>query len=350
MKIRLGRYELEKPVALAPMEDVTDLGFRLICKEFGADIVYTEFISSEGLIRSARKSLAKLINDDKERPIGIQIFGGDPTVMSEAAKIAQDAGPDFIDINAGCWVPKVAQRGAGAGLLKDMKQMRSIIHAVKSAVSLPVSLKTRLGWDSNSITIFEVSKICAEEGLSALTIHARTRDQHHDGEANWDWIRAVKEKAALPIIGNGDIREAQDAIDMFSCTGCDGVMVARGAVSNPWIFREIKSLMSGEPVPAGVTIEERAATCLRHLEMEIQLKGERRAIMEFRKYYHGYFHGVRNGSALRSRLVTLGTLPEVKDAILGFAHAEASGSPSDQLTASPTGLYLPISNNNPHER
>ncbi len=319
MKIKLGKYELEKPIALAPMEDVTDLGFRLICKEFGADIVYTEFISSDGLIRSARKSLAKLANREQERPIGIQIFGGDPNVMAEAAKIAEDAGPDFIDINAGCWVPKVAQRGAGAGLLRDLRQMQAIIHTVKAAVSIPVTLKTRLGWDSNSITIFEVAKICADEGLSALTIHARTRDQHHDGEANWNWIRGVKEKAKLPIIGNGDIRVAQDAIDMFNYTGCDGVMVARGAVTNPWIFRDIRNLMEHRTVQTGPTFEERITTCLRHLEMEIELKGEQRGILEFRKYYHGYFHGIRNGSVLRSALVRIETLPELKKALQEFS-------------------------------
>jgi tRNA-dihydrouridine synthase B len=321
MKIKLGKYELERPIALAPMEDVTDIGFRLICKEFGADIVYTEFISSDGLIRSARKSVAKLVNSAKERPVGIQIFGGDPNVMAAAAKIAEGAGPDFIDINAGCWVPKVAQRGAGAGLLKDMKQMQTIIHAVKTAVSVPVTLKTRLGWDSNSITIFEVAKICADEGLSALTIHARTRDQHHDGEANWDWIRAVKEKAELPIIGNGDIRAAQDAIDMFNYTGCDGVMVARGAVTNPWIFKDIKYLRDNGTMPAAPNFEERISTCLRHLEMEIELKGERRGILEFRKYYHGYFHGIRNGSVLRTALVRIETLPDIKNAFQEFSES-----------------------------
>ncbi len=333
MKINLGKYELEKPVALAPMEDVTDLGFRLVCKEFGADVVYTEFISSEGLIRSARKSTQKLVTDEKERPVGIQIFGGDPNVMAEAARMAEDAGPDFIDINAGCWVPKVAQRGAGAGLLKDLDQMRAIIHAVRTAVSIPVSLKTRLGWDSNSITIFEVAKICADEGLAALTIHARTRAQHHDGEANWDWIRQVKETAALPIFGNGDIRAAQDALDMFEFTKCDGVMVARGAITNPWIFRDIKALMGDGTLPPAPTLEERAKTCVRHLEMEIELKGERRGLMEFRKYYHGYFHGVPNGSTLRSTLVRLETLEGVKDAIGSFVIRSA-----DKLTAELPGL------------
>lgn len=318
MKIKLGKYELEKPIALAPMEDVTDLGFRLICKEFGADIVYTEFISSEGLIRDARKSTDKLLTDDKERPIGIQIFGGDPSVMAEAARIAEDARPDFIDINAGCWVPKVTTRGAGAGLLKDLKQMEAIIHAVRNAVSIPVTLKTRLGWDSNSITVFEVAKVCADSGLSALTIHARTRDQRHDGEANWDWIRAVKDVAQLPIIGNGDIQVAEDAIEMFDYTKCDGVMVARGAVSNPWIFREIKSLMQGNEISTRVSLQERVKTCLRHLELEIQLKGERRGLLEFRKYYHGYFHGIRNGSALRSILVRLETLSEIEKALHDF--------------------------------
>jgi len=321
MKIEFGKYELEKPVALAPMEDVTDLGFRLVCKEFGADIVYTEFISSEGLIRSARKSIAKLVNSERERPIGIQIFGGDPVVMAEAAKIAENAAPDFIDINAGCWVPKVAQRGAGAGLLKDMKQMRAIIHAVRTAVSIPVTLKTRLGWDSNSITIFEVAEICAGEGLSALTIHARTRDQHHDGEANWDWIRAVKDKATLPIIGNGDIRAAQDAIDMFNYTGCDGVMVARGAVTNPWIFRDIKNLKEHGTLPPEAGLENRITTCLRHLEMEVELKGERRGILEFRKYYHGYFHSIRNGSAFRSKLVRLESLIDLKKTMREFCES-----------------------------
>ncbi|MFZ1081054.1 MAG: tRNA dihydrouridine synthase DusB [Candidatus Kryptoniota bacterium] len=318
MKIKLGKYELEKPVALAPMEDVTDLGFRLICKEFGADIVYTEFISSEGLIRSARKSTAKLLTSEKERPIGIQIFGSDPNVMAEAAKIAEDAGPDFIDINAGCWVPKVATRGAGAGLLKDLNQMQAIIHAVKNAVAIPVTLKTRLGWDSNSITIFEVAKICADEGLSALTIHARTRDQHHDGEANWDWIQRVKEIAQLPIIGNGDIRTAEDAIAMFSHTNCDGIMVARGAITDPWIFREIKLLIEhGTPSPAP-TFEERIEICLRHLKMEIELKGERRGLLEFRKHYHGYVHSIRNGSALRSKLVRLEALSQIEKALQEF--------------------------------
>ncbi len=324
MKIRFGKYELENPVALAPMEDVTDLGFRLICKEFGADIVYTEFISSEGLIRSARKSTQKLVISDKERPVGIQIFGGDPAVMAEAAKMAEEAGPDLIDINAGCWVPKVAQRGAGAGLLKDLGQMRAIIHAVKSAVSVPVTLKTRLGWDSNSITITEVAKICADEGLSALTIHARTRAQHHDGDADWDWIRRVKETAQLPIIGNGDIRTGQDALDMFRQTNCDGVMVARGAITNPWIFKEIKSLMRDGTLPSTLDLQERADTCLRHLEMEIELKGEKRALMEFRKYYHGYFHSIRNGSALRSTLVRLETLDGVREAIREFVDSSSS--------------------------
>lgn len=332
MKIKLGKYELENPIALAPMEDVTDLGFRLICKEFGADIVYTEFISSEGLIRSARKSLQKLVTNDKERPVGIQIFGGDPDVMAEAAKMAEDAGPDFIDINAGCWVPKVAQRGAGAGLLKDLGQMRAIVHAVKSAVSIPVSLKTRLGWDSNSITIFEVAKICADEGLAALTIHARTRAQHHDGEANWDWIKRVKETSELPIIGNGDIKAAQDAIDMYEYTKCDGVMVARGAITNPWIFRDIKSLIKNGTLPSAPALDERAATCLRHLQMEIDLKGERRGVTEFRKYYHGYFHGIRDGSALRSSLVRLETFEEVKNAIGEFVRGPADRIP----TAPPT--------------
>ncbi len=336
MKIKLGKYELEKPVALAPMEDVTDLGFRLVCKEFGADIVYTEFISSEGLIRNARKTTAKLLTNEKERPIGIQIFGGDPAVMAEAARIAESAGPDFIDINAGCWVPKVATRGAGAGLLKDLKQMESIIRSVKNAVSLPVTLKTRLGWDSNSITIFEVAKICAYSGLSALTIHARTRDQRHDGEANWDWIRRVKEVAELPIIGNGDIRTAEDAIEMFNLTKCDGVMVARGAVSNPWIFREIKSLLSGGEITMGVSLQERVETCLRHLKLEIELKGERRGLLEFRKYYHGYFHGVRNGSSLRSILVRLETVDEIKKALQDFIDKFASRE--DSLTSS-TSYY-----------
>ena len=324
MKIKLGKYELENPVALAPMEDVTDLGFRLICKEFGADIVYTEFISSEGLIRSARKSTQKLVISDKERPVGIQIFGGDPAVMAEAAKMAEEAGPDLIDINAGCWVPKVAQRGAGAGLLKDLSQMRAIIQAVRSAVSVPVTLKTRLGWDSNSITITEVAKMCADEGLSALTIHARTRVQHHDGDADWDWIRRVKETAELPIIGNGDIRTGQDALDMFGQTKCDGVMVARGAITNPWIFMEIKSLMKDGTLPSTHNLQERADTCLRHLEMEIELKGEKRALIEFRKYYHGYFHSIRNGSVLRSALVRLETLDEVREAIRKFVNSSSS--------------------------
>jgi len=318
MQLSLGKYLLDKPVALAPMEDVTDLPFRLLCKEFGADIVYTEFISSDGLTRAARKSVSKLLISDLERPVGIQIFGSNPEIMADAARIAEDAGADFIDINAGCWVPKVASRGAGAGLMRDLKVMEAIVHGVKKAVAIPVTLKTRLGWDSNNITIFQVADICAEAGLSALAIHARTRDQRHDGEANWDWIRKVKDVAKIPIIGNGDIREPQDAIDMFKLTKCDGVMIARGAINNPWIFRQIKSLINGE-VPTKPSLEERINVCLRHLEMEIELKGEKRGILEFRKYYHGYFHGLPNVSVLRSKLVKLESLNEIKETLHSVA-------------------------------
>lgn len=314
MQLQLGKYTLEKPVALAPMEDVTDLPFRLLCKEFGADIVYTEFISSDGLTRAARKSVSKLLISELERPVGIQIFGSNPDVMAEAARIAEDAGADFIDINAGCWVPKVASRGAGAGLMKDLKSMEAIVQRVKKAVTVPVTLKTRLGWDSNSITIFQVADICAEAGLSALAIHARTRDQHHDGEANWEWIKKVKEVAKLPIIGNGDIKDAADAIAMFELTKCDGVMIARGAINNPWIFRQVKSLMNGES-PTRPSLEERINVCLRHLEMEVEMKGERRGILEFRKYYHGYFHGLRNASILRSKLLRLESLAEIRETL-----------------------------------
>ncbi|MGC8596150.1 MAG: tRNA dihydrouridine synthase DusB [Candidatus Kryptoniota bacterium] len=324
MEISLGKYLLNKPIALAPMEDVTDLPFRLLCKEFGADIVYTEFISSEGLTRAARKSIDKLLISDLERPVGIQIFGSDSDVMADAARIAEDAGADFIDINAGCWVPKVASRGAGAGLMRDLKTLEAIIQQVRKAVKIPVTLKTRLGWDSNSITIFDVADICAEAGLSALAIHARTRDQRHDGEANWDWIRKVKEVAKLPIIGNGDIREPADAIEMFEFTKCDGVMIARGAINNPWIFRQIKSLMNGK-LPVKPSLEERINICLRHIEMEIELKGEKRGILEFRKYYHGYFHGLPNASILRSKLVRLNSLAEIRETL----HSAASIIPDD---------------------
>lgn len=302
---------MERPLLLAPMEDVTDPPFRRICKRLGADIVYTEFISSEGLIRDARRSNQKLKLYDDERPVSIQIFGGNVEVMAEAAQIAEAAGPDFLDINCGCWVKNVVARSAGAGLLRDLPAMERIARTVVDAVKMPVTLKTRLGWDRSSIRIVEVAQMVEQAGIRALAIHCRTRDQGHEGVASWEYIEQVKRAVSIPVILNGDVKTPFDVARAFD-TGADAVMIGRAAIANPWIFGDAKRFMATGELPAERTIDERLAVALDHLRMSIEYKGDRYGLMEFRKYWGGYLHSLPLASTVRKELVVMNDLDEIE--------------------------------------
>lgn len=297
----VGKLNIDKALLLAPMEDVTDIAFRKICKELGADVVYTEFVNSDGLIRSNKKTEMKLEITEEERPVGIQIYGGNLEPMIQAAKIAEEKNPDIIDINAGCWVKKIAGRGAGAGLLKDPCYMQTMVESIVKAVSIPVTVKTRIGWDANSINILEVAKRIEDAGASALTLHCRTKVQGHSGEADWSWINKVKEVIKIPVVLNGGVFTAYDVIRAFNETNADGVMIARGAIEHPWIFREAKQLLSTGKF-SDVSIDERINTCLKHLQYTLAIKEERAAILPFRKYYAGYLKGLPKSKEVRLEL------------------------------------------------
>ncbi|KER09073.1 MAG: NifR3 family TIM-barrel protein [[Candidatus Thermochlorobacteriaceae] bacterium GBChlB] len=301
--MKIGTIDIEQPIVLAPMEDVTDPSFRRLCKRFGADVVYTEFVSSEGLVRGAAKSMRKIKVFDDERPVAIQIFGNQTEAMVEAALIAEAANPDFIDINYGCPAKQVAGRGAGSGLLCTPNLMEDITAAVVKAVKLPVTAKTRIGWDDKSISILDTVKRLENCGIQALTIHGRTRAQMFKGVANWEWIARAKEIASIPIIGNGDIWNATDVPKRFIETGVDGVMVGRGAIGNPFIFREAKYLMqTGEALPPP-THREKIDVAMTHLKMSIEWKGEKYGVLEMRRHYSSYLKGLPNVSKVREFVV-----------------------------------------------
>lgn len=287
------------------MEDVSDPPFRAVCKENGADMMYTEFISAEGLIRDADKSVQKLDIYDYERPIGIQIFGDKIESMRQAAAIAEEAAPELIDINYGCPVKKVACKGAGAGILLDLPKMQEMTDEIVKRVKLPVTVKTRLGWDDSTIQIVEVAKRLQGVGVQALTIHGRTRKQMYKGEANWDMIAEVKNHPDIhiPIFGNGDIDSPQKALDYKNTYGVDGIMIGRAAIGYPWIFNEIKHYMkTGETLPPP-DMQERVATCKKHFKFSLEWKKEILGIFEMRRHYTNYFRGVPNFRPYRMRLV-----------------------------------------------
>ena len=298
---KVGKLEMTDALLLAPMEDVTDIAFRKICKEFGADVVYTEFVNSDGLIRANKKTEMKLEITDDERPVGIQIYGGNLEPMIQAAKIAEEKSPEIIDINAGCWVKKIAGRGAGAGLLKDPCYMQTMVESIVKAVKVPVTVKTRIGWDNNSINILDVAKRIEDAGAAALTLHCRTKVQGHSGEADWSWIPKVKEVVKIPVALNGGVFTANDVVRAFNETKADAVMIARGAIEHPWIFREAKKILKGSSFEE-VSIDERIDTCLRHLKYSLEIKDERAAILPFRKYYAGYLKGLPKSKEVRIEL------------------------------------------------
>ncbi|WP_297508076.1 tRNA dihydrouridine synthase DusB [Flavobacterium sp.] len=305
--VKIGNIELpDFPLLLAPMEDVSDPPFRRLCKTHGADLMYSEFISSEGLIRDAIKSRMKLDIFDYERPVGIQIFGGDEEAMALSAKIVETVQPDLLDINFGCPVKKVVCKGAGAGVLKDVDLMVRLTKAVVKSTHLPVTVKTRLGWDENSINIDEVAERLQDVGIHALTVHGRTRAQMYKGHSDWSHIARVKNnpRIHIPIFGNGDIDSPEKALEYKNKYGLDGIMIGRAAIGYPWIFNEIKQYFAtGQHLPTP-TITDRIEAARNHLLWSMEWKGERLGIVEMRRHYTNYFKGIPNFKEYKTRLVT----------------------------------------------
>ncbi|WP_127128215.1 tRNA dihydrouridine synthase DusB [Pseudoflavitalea rhizosphaerae] len=342
--VHIGNITLpDFPLLLAPMEDVSDPPFRYVCKQNGADLMYSEFISSEGLIRDAIKSRQKLDFSEFERPFGIQIFGGDEEAMAMSAKIVDTVQPDLVDINFGCPVKKVVSKGAGAAVLKDVDLMARLTEAVVRSTSLPVTVKTRLGWDESSKNIEEVAERLQDVGVKALTIHGRTRAQLYKGEADWSLIAAVKNnpRIKIPIFGNGDIDSPQKALEYKNRYGVDGIMIGRAAIGYPWIFREIKQFMqNGEILPLP-TIEERLEVCRTHVRKSVEWKGEVLGILEMRRHYSNYLKGLSHIKEFRTRLVTVKTIGEVESILdevaVHFAGQTPAHSPvqlsPDQLSS-----------------
>lgn len=320
--VKIGNIELgEFPLLLAPMEDVSDPPFRYVCKKNGADLMYTEFISSEGLIRDAIKSKKKLDIFDYERPIGIQIFGGDEDAMAMSAKIVDATNPDIVDINFGCPVKKVVCKGAGAGVLKDIDLMVRLTKAVIKSTNKPVTVKTRLGWDEKSINILEVAERLQDIGVQALSIHGRTRAQMYKGSADWTMIGAVKnnQRIKIPVFGNGDIETPEQVLEMKDKFGVDGVMIGRASIGYPWIFNEIKHFAKTGTHLVKPTIADRVEVCKTHLLKSVEWKGEKLGIVEMRRHYTNYFRGLDHFKDTRMILVTSNNLSELIETIEGIA-------------------------------
>jgi nifR3 family TIM-barrel protein len=324
--MKIGNITLpEKPLFLAPMEDVSDSPFRQICKSKGADIVYTEFISSEALIRESDKSYAKMEFEEVERPFGIQIFGGREEAMEGAAKVVMGNNPDLVDINFGCPVHKVVNKGAGAACLKDLEMMERMAGTVVDAVEdRPVTVKTRLGWDDQSIRIQEVGLMLQRLGVKALTVHARTRKQKYKGDARWEYLKLLKNTPGLeiPIIGNGDVTTPELARQMFEETGVDGVMIGRGAIGNPWIFEQCRHYLEfGEKLPEP-TIEEKLAVCAEQLRLSVKQHGERRGVIIMKKHYGQYLKGIHNAKKLRMKIMEEEEMAPILEILLNFTEKE----------------------------
>ncbi|PHR50076.1 MAG: tRNA dihydrouridine synthase DusB [Fluviicola sp.] len=311
--IELGEF----PLLLAPMEDVSDPPFRALCKENGADLMYTEFISSEGLIRDAAKSVQKLDIFEYERPVGIQIFGNDIESMKQATEITEKTDPDIIDINYGCPVKKVACKGSGAGILQDIPKMVRMTAEIVKSTKLPVTVKTRLGWDENTKYIVEVAERLQDVGIEAISIHGRTRKQMYKGEADWTLISEVKNnpRMKIPVFGNGDIDSPEKAVEYKEKYGVDGLMIGRASIGYPWFFNEVKHFYkTGEHLPKP-TLQERVDVTRRHLDMSIKWKGEKLALVEMKRHYTNYFKGIPHFKPYRTKLVTTFDLNEIYDTL-----------------------------------
>lgn len=315
--MKIGNLKFNQPITLAPMEDVTDEPFRYICKKLGADIVYTEFTSSEALIRNIERAFQKITINDQERPVGIQLFGGIEDSMEQAASVAESFGPDIIDINCGCYVKNHVARGEGAALLKDLPRFERIVKSTVRGTSLPVTVKTRLGWDQDDICILDVARMVEQAGAQALTVHCRVRTQGHRGKADWDWLTKIKKVITIPLIGNGDLYTPQDVKTMFE-TGCDGVMIGRGAINNPWIFVQAKHyLKTGKMMPE-IPLKQRVELCLEHLKLNCQKRSEKFGVPHFRKYYSGYLCGLPNIAQLRKELMQIRSVDGIEERMYKF--------------------------------
>lgn len=323
--MQIGPISLpDKPVILAPMEDVSDSPFRQMCKRLGADVVYTEFISSEAIIRDSDKSMHKMRFEEMERPFGIQIFGGREEAMEGAAQIAEANNPDLIDINFGCPVYKIVKKNAGSACLRDLGLMARMTEKVVDATKLPVTVKTRLGWDEETIRIQEVALMLQGLGVKALTVHCRTRSQGYKGSARWEYLKLLKNTPGLeiPIIGNGDITTPEEAKHVFDSTGVDGIMIGRAAIGNPWIFRQMKVyLQTGEILPEP-TLRERMEICAEQLRASVAHHGEKYGVITMKKHYGNYLKGIRNGKKLRLELMEHDTAEPIIEALLNFDDQE----------------------------
>ncbi|MEW6749903.1 MAG: tRNA-dihydrouridine synthase [Candidatus Latescibacterota bacterium] len=331
--LRIGPLCVSPGILLAPMEDVTELPFRLLCRRLGADIVYTEFVSAEGLVRAAPGAAGRILRKVEicaaERPVGVQLYGASGASMERATDLAMQQDPDLLDVNCGCWVTNVALRGAGAGLLLDLGAMRQVVARVVRSAYVPVTVKTRLGWDAGSIRIVEVARMLEDLGVQALTIHCRTRAQGYAGEADHSWIPVVKAAVSIPVILNGDVTTAQQVRQAFAATGCDGVMIGRGAIKHPWVFREARQLLlCGVELPPP-TLGERVDLCLEHLRLATEHGGPHHALISLRRHYSGYFRGVRRGAHLRAALAGIGDVGVLRERLLELRDApQAADAPA----------------------
>lgn len=319
--MQIGKIQINQPLILAPMEEISDLPFRMICKRLGADIVYTEFTSCEALIRDVDKAWQKVRIDDAERPVGIQLFGSVADSMAEAVRRLEKFQPDFIDINAGCWARDLVKRGEGAGLLRDIKNFERIAKALVKTTSIPITAKTRLGWDDDNIIVVDVAKMLEQVGVQAIAVHCRTRNQGYKGQAEWSWLEKIKKAVAIPVFGNGDVKTPEDAQRMLA-TGCDGVMIGRAALQNPWIFCQTKHFLEKKSHLPDVTIKERILLCKEHLDWTVRDRGPLWGVVNFRKHFAGYLKGIAYGSHLRLELMNFKTSAEIHHRLDQFLDAE----------------------------
>jgi tRNA-dihydrouridine synthase B len=317
----IGRVDISSPILLAPIAGVSDAAFRIICQEFGAGLTYTELISAEGLRRRQERTLRYAKFDESEHPIGIQLFGDRPESMAEAAVVGMELGYDLVDLNFGCPAKKVCRNNRGAALMKHPEQMEAIINAVISAVDLPVTIKMRSGWDESSINAVEIAKMAESAGVAAVAVHGRTKEQEFSGEADWQIIADVTESVNIPVIGNGDVFEPEDAAEMFRQTNCDFVMIARGAFGNPWIFRRVNAYLKSGIILPKPTPREKLEMCLHHFDLMMKYKGLPKAVYEIRKHISWYVKGMRNATYLRKAIFQLETPEAIREKITEFVEA-----------------------------
>lgn len=328
-------YFRSKPAIVAPMEDVSDLVFRQLCRARGADLCVTEFVNVEGLLRGCRNAKRKIELDERDHPTAIQIYGSDPARLAEAARVAEASEPVFLDVNCGCWVPKIARRGAGAGWLRDPDAMVAMAAMVVKSVSLPVTVKTRIGLGPEShMPILELARRLEDVGVRAITIHCRTAQMGHDGHADWTWAARARAGVSIPVIVNGDVKSAHDAVRALDETGCEGVMIGRAAIAHPWIVGECRALIDRGEEPRPIGFRERIALCREHLAGNVAERGESRAVPYMRRYYTGYLKGLPGAATLRGRLNQAATLAEVLDLYAEYeAQLEARGVESASFAA-----------------